>query len=283
MARATADLSPEELAFLRDVADHPALDEVRELARAPAVDLGSARWVLPFPEGTTVLDLPIPKMSAIRQASWAMVGTAALATAEGRLDDAERTLHELISVGFLLGDHTPTMIDNLIGFRLVDTGGEALENFYAATDRTDDAEALRSARLSTERTSRMARIGMGSDLEGTLRQLPSVVENDAGIRGLRWEYFALMNTLAPCLNSHKMVFGPGEEYEEWVSRARQNLVRWPSEEALFELSENGYFMGKGGSSEAGALGAVLGLTLGDRDESGRCASFLTTAQEEGIL
>lgn len=278
MARTGDGLSAEETAFLRDVADHPALDDVRELARAPSLDVGRARWTLPFPEGTTFLELPIPKMSAIRQASWAMVGSAALATAEGRLDDAERTLRELISVGFLLGDHAPTILDNLIGFMLVNTGGEALENFYAATGRSEEAEALRWARISTERTSRMARIGVGSDLEGTLRQVPSVVENPDGIRGLRWEYFALMNTLAPCLNSHKMVFGPGLEYEEWVERARRNLVRWPSEDALFELSRNGYYVGQDGDDRSGILGTVLGLTLGGRGETGSCASFLLSTE-----
>ena len=280
--RAPDGMSPEERAFLQDVADHPALADIRELARAPALDVGSARWTLPFPEGTSYIDLPIPKLSPVRQASWAMVGTAALAAAEGRLDDAERTLRELVSVGFLLGDDAPSPMENLVGFMLVETGGEALENFYAATGRTEEAEALRSARQATDRTARMALIGAGSDVEGTLRQIPSLVESAAGVRGLRWEHFALMNTLAPCLNSHKMVFGPGQEYEGWVGQARRNLVRWPSEQALFELTRNGYFAGAGGEG-GGALGALLGFTLGGQGEIGSCASFLTAAQEEGIL
>lgn len=284
VARAADGLSSEEIEFLRDVADHPALAAFSELARAPALDVGSARWSLPFPEGTTMLDLPIPKMSAVRQASWAVIGSAALAAAEGRTNDAERILRELISVGFLMADDAPTVIDNLTGLLLVEKGGEALESLYAVSGRTREAELLRSTRGSAERTSEVARVGIGSGLESALRQMPVVVEDPSAIRGLRWEYFTLTNTLAPCLNTHKMVFGPGGDYGRWVRSARDGLVRWPSEEALFELARHGLFVGRAEGPGGGALSALLSLTLGGRDVSGSCASVLGAVRGlDGLL
>ena len=43
--------------------------------------------------------------------------------------------------------------------------------------------------------------------------------------------------LAPCINVHKMVFGPDETYDEWRLRARDSLVRVRGEVDLFELAE----------------------------------------------
>ena len=42
------------------------------------------------------------------------------------------------------------------------------------------------------------------------------------------------------LNLQRMVFGPDNEYERFVNRAHNALIRYPSEEQLFELARAGY-------------------------------------------
>jgi hypothetical protein len=59
-------------------------------------------------------------------------------------------------------------------------------------------------------------------------------------RGLRWEYFLGVTSLSPCLNLHRMVFGPDDDYTVFLDRAHEALVRFPSEEGLFALARDGW-------------------------------------------
>jgi len=283
MPRAVAgELSAEERSFLREVSEHPGHDAVARMARAPALDVVGTRWVAPLPPGASWVQLPIPKLSPLREASWAVVGAAALDADRGRTGRAEERLRSLISAGFLLGDDGPTLLDNLIGYVLVSTGGEALEALLDGTGRDQEADALRWARRTSDRTAELVEIGTERDLEAALRQIPEIVEDPAAIRGLRWEYFAFMNTLAPCLNLQKVVFGPGESYREWVDRSRSGLVRFASEEALFERLRGGWF-GTEAAREGGPVGGILQLTLGGRGVTGSCATLVQNLEGIGAL
>lgn len=275
MPRAVSgELDADERAFLGDVARHPAHDAVSRLARAPTLDVVGTRWPTPLPDSASWVRLPIPKLSPLREASWAVVGAASLDAAEGRTERAERRLRELISMGFVLGDQGPTILDNLMGFVLVDTGGEALAHLLEGTGRTDEVRTLRRARRTSDRTAELVALGADPGQEAALGRIPDIVESPSAIRGLRWEYFAFMNTVAPCLNLQKVVFGPGDSYEEWMARSRDRLVRLESEEALFQRVRGGWFATATPRSDAGPVGAVLRLTLGGRGVTGSCASLI---------
>ena len=58
-----------------------------------------------------------------------------------------------------------------------------------------------------------------------------------------------VTTFTPCLNLHRMVFGPDEDYELFIADARDALVAHPSEEPLFELARRGW------------LATVIGLAV----------------------
>ena len=94
-------------------------------------------------DGMTVLELPWPRYGAVRSAGLAKVAHAAVAMSRGRADEAERSLHELISAGFLLVDEGPTLVDNLMGIALVNMGGDALEELHRKTGREQEAERIR--------------------------------------------------------------------------------------------------------------------------------------------
>lgn len=278
MIRPMEEFSASERDALMQAANHPAHAEFHMLARAELVDVVTGRWTLPFPDTLTFQDLPWPRFPAFRTAGLAQVAKAAVELSEGRTEDAEHTLEELISTGFLLIDQGPTLIDNLMGVELTRMGGDALEAYYVRTGNTETAEALAWARESALSAASKARAGLiPEDVRALLQGVPELVENEDALRGLRWEYFATFNMLAPCINLQKMVFGPGETLDEWRRRAERSIVRVPGEQQLFDLAETGV-LGAGGQELQGLLPRVLGLVLGSGGAPGSCASLIASLQ-----
>jgi hypothetical protein len=267
-------LPPSALAYLDSVADEPAQALFSRLAEARSVDVAAGRWADPFPEATTLASLPIPRLGALREAAYAHLGAAAADLAHGRADAAERKIREVISVGFLLADDGPTLIDNLIGDVIVSTGGTALESFYRAAGRTADAGALAALAAAADRSaSRMRALSSGrSGLEEYLGSLPAMVLDTSAVRGLRWEYLRLTATLTPCLNLNRMVFGPDSAYEAFLRNARASLVRYPSEDGLFDLAVTGYFVPPSATGHA-LLGRFLTVSM--RSGEGTCSAALS--------
>jgi hypothetical protein len=136
-----------------------------------------------------------------------------------------------------MGRDGQSLISNLIGFVVADAGGEALANLYDATGRADDAVAVRSLLDAGERAASLSRSGLGRT---QLFQMPSVVTDTLAIRGMRWEYFTVLNTLGPCLNLNRVVFGAPEGHETWIAEARAALVRTEGEAELFALARRGW-------------------------------------------
>jgi hypothetical protein len=277
VSRPLSAFSDEEQAALRQAATHPAHAEFRLLARAPLVDVVGGRWRLPFPDSTSFQDL-WPRFPAFRTAGLAMVAKAAVELSDGQEAEAEATLRELISSGFLLIDQGPTLLDNLMGVVLANMGGDALEAYYRRTDQTLRADELDWARSAALGAARKARAGLiPEDIHSLLQGIPDLVETEEALRGLRWEYFATFNTLAPCINLHKMVFGPDRTYEEWRERVRDTLVRMEGERELFELAESG-MVGRSREDLQGFFPRFLSLTLGSGGAPGSCASLIASLQ-----
>jgi hypothetical protein len=277
LSRPVSTFSPAEQAALRQAAAHPAQTEFETLARANLVDVVSGRWTLPFPDSTTFQDL-WPPFSELRAAGLARVALAAVQVSDGQTEEAEATLRELISTGFLLIDQGPTLLDNLMGVVLANMGGDALEAYYRRTGQPTLADELDWARTAALGAAQKARAGLiPEDIHALLQGIPDLVEAEGALRGLRWEYFATFNTLAPCINLHKMVFGPDDAYGEWRERVRDALVRVPGERDLFDLAESGV-VGAGGQELQGFFPRFLSLTLGSGGAPGSCASLIASLQ-----
>jgi len=273
-----AQFSAEEQAALRQAASHPAQAEFDKLAHAELVDVVSGRWTLPFPDSLTFQELPWPRFPEFRAAGLARVAKASVEVSTGQAAAAEQTLRDLISTGFLLVDQGPTLLDNLMGVVLANMGGDALEEYYRRVGRTAEADGLAFARTASVDAARRARAGLiPEDVHALLRGVPDLVETENALRGLRWEYFAAFNMLAPCINLHKMVFGPDNTYDEWRERARDQLVRVDGERELFDLAESGV-LGSGGQELQGFFARFLSLTLGSGGAPGSCASLIASLQ-----
>jgi hypothetical protein len=264
--------------ILKSFASHPALESFSRLAGAPGADIATARWIDFSDEGFG--SLPVPRYASLRESAYAQVAKAVVQLREGRVQAAEQTLREVVSVGFLLVDDGPMIVDNLVGMGIVRTGGEALQRLYSATEQTAELRAIQAIRGATKRAALQIHDQSITDLEGSLTRLPPLAMDERALRGLRWEAFVLTNTLVPCLNLHGMVFGPGEEYEMWVQNVRSSLVRWPGEEQMFRSARSGYFGDRGLSrGKGGTIGRMLGAVMHGGDSPGSCAALFQQASQ----
>ncbi len=89
-------------------------------------------------------------------------------------------------------------------------------------------------------------------------------------------------TLAPFVNLNKVVFGPGQSFEQWLADAEQALVRRPSDEEMFRFLEGGWFRGSVGAEAPGWIRAALRFTFGG-GKSGSCAAQLGGMGMVGVL
>lgn len=278
MRRPLSDFSDAQRVALLQAAAHPAHDEFHLLARAELVDVVSGRWTVPFPDSLVFQDLPWPRFQAYRTAGLAQVAKAAVEIADGDAEAAEHTLRELVATGFLLIDQGPTLLDNLMGVELTRMGAEGLEGYYVRVGQPELAASLSWAREGALAAARKARAGLTpEDARSLLQGVPALVENETALRGLRWEYFATFNMLAPCINLHKMVFGPDDTYLEWRRRAERAIVRVPGEQRLFDLAESSV-IGSAAPDPDGFLPRFLGLVLGSRGAPGSCVSLISSLQ-----
>jgi hypothetical protein len=270
---AASGLPPDAEAFLRQVAQHPGLREFDVLGKAGAIDIMGARFVLPLPETANALDIPIPRMSQVREGAHAMVAKSVVHFLDGNLEAAELTLRTLISAGLIYGDEAPFLIDTLIGYVLAGYGADALVGLYEASGREEEADALRCVRESTQAIGKATR-SFGNNASAALQQMPARILDNAELRGIRWEYFWLLSGISPCINPHQTVFGPGLNQEEFMRSARKALVRYPAEGAVWEVLKGGFFdIPKPGGWD-GLAARVMRATLGPR--AGMCASVLSS-------
>ena len=276
--------SQDERDALRQAAAHLAHNQIEVVARAPGADIVRTRWFTPFPETMTIWSLPWARFTAFRYAALAHISRAAVEVSQGSPAAAEETIREVISTGFLLIDEGPTLIDNLMGVVIANMGGDALEGLYASTGRAAESRQLRWARESAESAARISRVGLaGQDIHALLLGIPNLVENEDALRGLRWEYLATFNMLAPCINLHKMVFGADVSYLEWINRSRNSLVRYPGEAALFDIAGSGGVARAATAEQGGFLAQLVSLTMGGQARPGDCARLIGVIEEGGVF
>jgi hypothetical protein len=267
--------SPEAEAYLMEAAGHPGLAEFDVLALAEAIDVLGGRLVLPFPEGTSSFDIPIPRLMSVRLAGYSMVGRAALQFQEGDAAGADHTLRTLLSAGLLMGEQSPFLIDALVGYVLALVAGDGLQTLYGVAGRETEAETLDWVRQSAKGAAERAVQGRsGFDAASALRGMPATVGNQEALRGLRWEYLHLLAGISDCVNPNQIVFGPGVERRAFMEEVRAGLVRFPSEEALFDVMAKGWTELPGGGGPGSALAGTVRAVLGDR--AGSCASLFAT-------
>jgi len=271
--RIDSGLSSEDASYLREVAAHPAHAEFSRLARAGAVDVAGTGYELPPPAGATYFELPFPRFSMLRSGASTHLAIAALHSQAGRHDQAEETVREVISLGFLMMEQSPLLIGNLIGAVMVGTGADAMRHVLRRAGHTERLAVLDEAAIVSEAAVQAMAAGRSdSDSpQAFLEHVRAVASDEDTVRGLRWEFVHLIAVVTPCLNMRNIVFGSGQEYDAWLRGVRSSLVRYDADATLFDLAAQGLAPE---GREVGFLTPVLTAAMGGRGGGANCAQVI---------
>jgi hypothetical protein len=177
----------------------------------------------------------------VQEAASANVARAAWLVSQGRQAEAETAIRETISVGLLLMDEGTEVIEGIIGTSITAKGRSALVSFYDATGRPVEARALRAAYDSVVNRnvtldSARAEAAVVLDVPALRRQLIGDVRNPSLSREQRWN-LAHITMYVQCTNMRELMFGPDDDLRAMLEVARRELVRYPSEAAVFRMLE----------------------------------------------
>ena len=267
-------LTAEELAYLERVVQYPALADLSRVARAQSADLTGARWNTTQLAGTSPFELPVPRFAGLRDATQFHTAKAILQLSRGEVAAADTTLREVISIGLLVMREGPTHIDVLVGTSIAANGAAALQSLYRATGRHDEADALLRPQEGIDRMEEVTRaLHAEGNVDALLRRSMAMTANESLPRGMRWESLRTVHVGAGCLNPHTVVFGHGGQYDEWVEKTRGSLVRYPSEQALFDSMLSGPMLPGDLHRRATIVQRLFGMTLG-REAAETCAAMV---------
>lgn len=234
---AAKGFSADELAYLRTLATSPAWREFDRVAQAPAIDMIGGQFRLPLSRDAMVFEVPIVRFGTLMELSQAAVSRAAYHLAIGQRDSAEAVLRSIVSFGFRIADNGPELVEDNMGRSVVAIGTEALERYYVITNNAASS-AVRAARDDMKRAGAPPRGVQSTDDEVTVdqmrRELIKRADDPNELRGIRYESLELLS-MAPCTNVREMLFGPRADVRDAFERAKRDLARYPSEQALIEL------------------------------------------------
>ena len=71
------------------------------------------------------------------------------------------------------------------------------------------------------------------------------------------------------------LFGQGDGYNEWLDEMHTSLVRFPSEEALFQVVGNDLVVPERVRDKADLVQRLIRLTFGDAGSAQSCAKIAT--------
>jgi hypothetical protein len=220
---AARGMSPEQLAYVRRIAAHPAHAEFAVVARAATLDVVDAAIEIPVKPQFQLGSMPLVPRKALIDGGNAHVAAAALDLAEGRTADAEAKLREVYTAGILLLNDSPLFMDAGAGLVLAESGRDGLREFYRATGRAAELARLDQANVTAARYA-------------SARSFPAP-DDAAAPRAMRWQSVANAS-MEQCFALRGIVFGPGPDRAEAIAKARASLARTPGEKAWLDLIED---------------------------------------------
>ena len=188
-----------------------------------------------------------------------------------RLAEAEVAIREVISVGLLLMDESPALVGHMVGATIANYGGKALERVFMLSGQYAQADQLWSSVGAAERAVTVMSVGRGAlGTEAYFESLTSLASDPEAQRALRWESLEFVSAVTPCMNLQRVVFGPGEDYAAWLQAVRSSLVRFPSEQAFYDVA----IRGMAATDEPSLIARLLAVTAGGKDQNGSCSEML---------
>lgn len=232
ITQAAAGFSPAEVAVLQRIAAAPIWADVHVAATAERVDMAGGRFVTPFASTAWSMQMPLPRLRDVRTIAYAGVSRAAYFVAIGDHARAERTLQEVLTIGFHLIDHGLSGIEGLVGRVVVDAARDGLAQLYAITgDRRGQSLTVPFARpRAGEPQARRTRGSLAEVRAEHLRTLrdPTVPRSIKfeQLQALRW---------STCGSLREVVSGPAPEVAAAFAEARVSLAHTDAERAMVDL------------------------------------------------
>jgi hypothetical protein len=259
-------LTPEELAWMRDVAAYPGWQYVRTVARAPAVDVIGGRFELPFGETGTAFDMPIASVSVYRGFARANAFRVRYYLETNRPDSAVLAAREVLSLGVRVAADARSVIEAMVGAIIAQEGRDQLERTYAVLRHPQRDTVLRVTRDAALRA---------ADLRGGALQYLSNTDAARIVAGwrrivgdadlmpaIRWDAAALLG-LTTCTDARGILRGPSPEVRETFDAFLASSARWPSDSAMIQLMREGPQRRPSWASEEDArLGLRFAATVG---------------------
>lgn len=231
LGKVAAGFSPEEAKFLHTLATAPVWREFDLVAHAPAVDIIDGRFKLPFADGLSAQDMPPTDMASMRELANAAVARAAYHLSLGQKDSAEMILRSIVSVGFALIDNGTSFMDEFSGNVIVGIGRDVLQRYYTTVG---DARATSPALQPGPSIASAPRNPVPLPRDQVRASLLARVADPTIHRGERYEMLRMLSA-SSCTNVPELLFGPRSDVTDALARARTNLARFPSEQALVDL------------------------------------------------
>lgn len=242
---AARGLTTAERHHLERFLGHPGLPVLEAMARAagyarpavpPATDVADgARPLLPW-------EVPVPRLTLLRQAAAIEVARAGLRFADGDVAAADTTLREVLSAGLLLVEDGPTLIEGLVGAVITRQGLDGLVQLYQAAGRDADARRL-TGRIEAAERRATSLTGDAPGSDGRPRPTAESVEAElvdpATPRPLRWELAGLVPWARSCQGMEAVLFGPSASHRRHLEEARAQLVRDPGDAERFAMAAEG--------------------------------------------
>ncbi len=201
------------------------------------MDVIGARFILPFTPSASLRDMPVASFASTKELAYAAVSRAAYHLAIGQRDSAETILRSIVSYGFSVADNGIGLIDQLSGRVVVGIGRSALENFYLVTHDprvasvrgVDGIDAWSMVPIPEHSYS-----AHSQSIEQMRRELIARATDPNEIQGIRFASLELLRT-STCTNVRDLLFGERADVRDAFRRAKIDLARFPSQQALIDL------------------------------------------------
>ncbi len=230
--RASGGFTPDEMTYLRNVADAPIWREVERVASAPQVDMVGGQFVLPFSDKAFSPAMPITRFADSKALAYAGVSRAAYYLALGDPARAEAALKTVVSFGFMFIDNGSNVMDALIGRVIIDIGRDGLHQLYEVTGNARGLEL--TAPLPKRATQGGVQATSRAQSDAILARRTSEANDTRLPRTVRYERLQEL-AFSSCGSVREVLTGPRDAVRESFARASDNLARFPSERAYLEL------------------------------------------------
>lgn len=229
---ASSELSSQELAYLRMIAEAPLWRDFDRVAAAESVDLIGGQYVLPFSAKAFAPRLPILRFGDTRELANAGVQRAAYYVAIRDFGRAEAALKSVVSYGFMLMDNATSALDATVGRLITGIGGDGLHQLYSIQLNDELMAAVRTPKEFTLNSA--ADVKQRVDPDVLRERLLNDVNNLDLPRGIRLESLRSLS-FGACGNVREVLLGPDQQVRDAFANAKRTLARFPSEQAFLDL------------------------------------------------